>query len=1138
MLVEGEEYYRISGYHRMPPFLMSIPSDTDLWMFVSSGGGITAGRANADGSLFPYETVDKLHDGHHHTGPITLVRVRRKTEPSALWQPFSERSEEEFRIDRNLYKNAIGNRLIFEEINHDLGLAFRYRWAACDALGLVRTSTLTNRSADTVAVSLLDGLRNILPYGAPLLLYQRSSCLVDAYKRTDCDRETRLGIYSLTAQIVDRAEAVEQLRANTVWCHGLRDFDVCLSADAIASFRRGEAVSGDTTLTGRRGNYLVVSSFELEIGAQAQWHLVADVARSHVDVAGLRHRLRDGGDLDPEIEESIRSAGKNLLRNIGSADGIQLTGHAEANVHHSANVLFNNMRGGVFAKNYDLPTADLRDFLWTRNRAVASRHDAFLGTLPVEISAPSLVAAAQTTADPDFQRLSYEYLPLHFGRRHGDPSRPWNQFSIRARGQDGSRMLHYEGNWRDIFQNWEALGHSFPGFLPGIIAKFVNASTVDGFNPYRITRDGVEWEVTSPDDPWSYIGYWGDHQVVYLLRLLEALQRFSPGVLESLLEREIFCYADVPYRLKAYEEIREHPRATIDFDNALASRIDERVLAIGTDGKLLPGSSGAVYHVNLFEKLLVPALSKLSNFVPDGGLWMNTQRPEWNDANNALSGNGLSVVTSCHLRRYLSFLAKLLETRGDAAPQVSIEVANWFREIRAILDARRARLAASAASGRDRMEFLDAVGAAFSEYRRVVYSGGFSGKTALPIQDVVAMCRTALAYLDHAITANEREDGLYHSYNLLEVSRENNALLVHPLYEMLEGQVAALSSGLVNATKAADLVARLFESKLYRADQKSFMLYPERELPGFLERNVVPDHRVAAIPLLRNLLGAGENSIVARDASGVCRFNSDFRYARDLEAALGRLSARDTWAELVAADRRAVLETFEDVFQHRSFTGRSGTMYGYEGLGCIYWHMVAKLLLAIQEIAIRAAHDRQPAQVVERLAEAYYRVRTGLGFEKSVREYGAFPTDPYSHTPRHAGAQQPGMTGQVKEEILARFGELGVDVENGLMSFRPVLLRRSEFRGASGTYRYCDLAGRIRTIPLPAGALAFSFCQVPVVYELTQEAICIRVTRDGGSSTIRAGAALDEQESRSVFDREGRISRIDVGVPERSLLRF
>jgi hypothetical protein len=36
--VDGETYYRISGYDRLPPFLMSLPSDTDLWMFIASSG--------------------------------------------------------------------------------------------------------------------------------------------------------------------------------------------------------------------------------------------------------------------------------------------------------------------------------------------------------------------------------------------------------------------------------------------------------------------------------------------------------------------------------------------------------------------------------------------------------------------------------------------------------------------------------------------------------------------------------------------------------------------------------------------------------------------------------------------------------------------------------------------------------------------------------------------------------------------------------------------------------------------------------------------------------------------------------------------------------------------------------------------
>ena len=79
-------------------------------------------------------------------------------------------------------------------------------------------------------------------------------------------------------------------------------------------------------------------------------------------------------------------------------------------------------------------------------------------------------------------------------------------FSIRLRDENGQPRYSYEGNWRDIFQNWEALCRSFPAFLVPVIAKFVNATTLDGHNPYRITRAGVDWEVPDPEDPWANSG--------------------------------------------------------------------------------------------------------------------------------------------------------------------------------------------------------------------------------------------------------------------------------------------------------------------------------------------------------------------------------------------------------------------------------------------------------------------------------------------------------------------------------------------------------------------------------------------------------------------------------------------------------
>ncbi len=107
-----------------------------------------------------------------------------------------------------------------------------------------------------------------------------------------------------------------------------------------------------------------------------------------------------------------------------------------------------------------------------------------------------------------------------------------------------------------------------------MLSKFLNASTADGYNPYRITREGIDWECPDPDDPWSFIGYWGDHQIIYLQKFLEQSVDFHPGKLDELLTREIFVFANVPYRIKAFEEIVKNPKDTIVFDHDLNTKIE------------------------------------------------------------------------------------------------------------------------------------------------------------------------------------------------------------------------------------------------------------------------------------------------------------------------------------------------------------------------------------------------------------------------------------------------------------------------------------------------------------------------------------------------------------------------------------
>ena len=1120
--MRGDRFYAIRNVHNMAPFFISVVSAHDHWLFLSSTGGITAGRVSPETALFPYETVDKLHLSINDTGPRTIVRVNAAG-GQKIWEPFNTQHLHRYAIRRNVYKNTLGNKLCFEEVNDELGLAFRYTWSTSEDFGFIRDCELENTGADELQVDVLDGLQNVLPAGTPRFTQTNSSNLVNAYKWAEIDEPTGLAFLALYSGITDRAEPCESLKATSVFCLGAHNPTYLVSSTQLNAFCEGADVKPERHKRGIRGSYFCVQSRTLAPGHVDKWRIVIDADQSQVDLVEMRHRLREPARLADELDASVAAGDDALARIMAAADGFQSTAEENVSAHHYANVMFNVLRGGIFDDGYNVSARDFRQTVGLFNARIAQRNRALLDKLPERLSYNELLERVQASGDAQLQRLALEYLPITFGRRHGDPSRPWNQFAIVLKDENGDDLLSYQGNWRDIFQNWEALALSYPSFVESMIAKFVNASTADGYNPYRITKEGIDWEVEEPDNPWSYIGYWGDHQIIYLLKLLELSRSLHPNMLRDLVRRPLFCYANVPYQIKPFELLVEDPKNTVVFDEDLASTIEERVKALGADGKLLLDGKGDVRQVNLLEKLLVPLLAKLGNLVVDGGIWLNTQRPEWNDANNALVGQGLSMVTLYYMRRYLRFLQDLLDANSEAFA-VSAPIVEWHRGTAKALRSLRQQVDKNGIDDTTRRRSLASLGRAASSYRESLYSrGDLDAPTDLPVEEIRDMLADALAAVDHSIAANKRADALYHAYNIANFNGEK--LRVEELYPMLEGQVAALSSGAVPPAEAVEVLEALYESAIYRADQDSFMLYPDRDLPGFLERNRVPEEQVKAIPLLRDMLHAGDASIVLRDADGDIRFNADFRNSGDVRAMLDEISAEI--GDKVAASRREILELYESVFNHRAFTGRSGTMFGYEGLGSIYWHMVSKLLLAIAENFLAALDDGQDEAAVRRLGELYYRVRRGIGFNKTPLEYGAFPADPYSHTPKHAGARQPGMTGQVKEEILTRFVELGARVREGKIAIEPALLRRREFAASERTFRYLDVDKAWQTIDLPAASLAFTWCQLPFVYVLDEDAEPgLEVEFDDGESARFPNAALPDDISAHIFERTGRVCKV------------
>ena len=1121
--IDGERFYCIENYNHMQPFFISLASDTDLWMYISSTGGLTCGRRNPEQVLFPYYTDDKITESYEQTGPKTILRVQTE-QGTQLWEPFSSRQMGMYQIVRSIAKSVVGNRLIFMEKNIDLGITFSYEWAPAAHLGWVRTAQLSNETNAPITVEVLDGLQNVMPSGVERITQNTFSTLVDGYKRTE-HVGNGMVLFRMEAILVDRAEPSESLRCNSVYtlfpplASNLSPLTYLTSSAQLDAFRMGQTIQPESESKGVRGAIFAHFTATLPCKEESlplhytpytvhslQWHFVCDVMQDAVAVRRNIAFMQQPDALE-QLQVALQTTTNNLRQIVAQNDGVQSTADEANDARHFANTLFNTMRGGFYCDSYQISGPAFAAHVALFNRALADKHHTFLSDLPESISYADLDLAVQDRQDHQLHRLFMEYLPLTFSRRHGDPSRPWNLFDIRVKDEQDRHIISYQGNWRDIFQNWEALSLSYPDYVNNIIAKFLNATTADGYNPYKVTSEGIDWEVIEPENPWSNIGYWGDHQIIYLCRLLEVSHAHNPEALKQLLGMREFAFAAVPYRFRSYADIVRDPKNTITFDQLAHDRIFSLLSTYGQDARLLMGADNQPLLVTFTEKILITLLTKLSNFIPEAGIWMNTLRPEWNDANNALVGNGASMVTLYYMRRFVAFLIDLYQAE-DTTYALSEEVVLFLRNILTAMvnhilstnsesdltsnsEAVQQRSDLIVFTDQTRRTFTDQVGRAGETYRNAVYAGHSGKKVEMDASLICQFLNMTLDFIDQSIDVNQREDGLYHAYNLVKFDK--GTIAISHLYEMLEGQVAVLSSRRLNAEQAADLLDAMRQSALYREDQRSYMLYPARKRASFLDMNNLPAEALS-LPIVQRLLANHATDILTQDCQGGVHFSADFNNADFLLRAIQRSNE-----DITPEETEQLLNLYEQLFNHHAFTGRSGTFYKYEGLGCIYWHMVSKLLLAVGECI--QAYNQYPiggtpshsSKAASDLIAHYKAIREGIGSHKTPAEYGSFPFDAYSHTPSMSGVQQPGMTGQVKEDIISRFFELGVQVQNGQITFCPTMLTEADFRD---------------------GELRFSYCGTEIIYRKTAQ----------GTGSV----TLTPEQSKHIFARDGEIKQLII----------
>jgi hypothetical protein len=108
-------------------------------------------------------------------------------------------------------------------------------------------------------------------------------------------------------------------------------------------------------------------------------------------------------------------------------------------------------------------------------------------------------------------------------------------------------------------------------------------------------------------------------------------------------------------------------------------------------------------------------------------------------------------------------------------------------------------------------------------------------------------------------------------------------------------------------------------------------------------------------------------------------------------------------------------------------------------------------------------------------------------------------------------------------------GELGVVVKEGRLTFSPGIFNKDEFLKEPTTFYYVDVAGNSQEIALEKDSLGFTYCQVPVVYKLSDKE-GLEVFYSNLPSKKFESLELDADTSQRLFERTDQVKQLVVSM--------
>lgn len=82
----------------------------------------------------------------------------------------------------------------------------------------------------------------------------------------------------------------------------------------------------------------------------------------------------------------------------------------------------------------------------------------------------------------------------------------------------------------------------------------------------------------------------------------------------------------------------------------------------------------------------------------------------------------------------------------------------------------------------------------------------------------------------------------------------------------------------------------------------------------------------------------------------------------------------------------------------------------------------------------------------------------------------------------------------------------------------------------ASVFNYVDTMGQLGRMELKAGSLAYTICQVPIIYQASAP-VAIQVHLNNRTVQESEGSVLDFASSRHIFARDGAVHHLVVSVP-------